>query len=513
MDRVQPAAPDTEIVIVGTGFSGLCMAIRLLKAGRTSFIMLERADEVGGTWRENTYPGCACDIPSRLYSLSFEPRWDWSRDYPGQSEILAYLRDLADKYGLRQRIRFGSELVEAAFDEARDLWRLTMRDGRMLTCRVLVSAMGPLTRPAYPALPGVERFAGESFHSATWNHDFDLAGKRVAVIGTGASAIQFVPQIAPQVAALHLFQRTPPWVLPKADRPVPDRRRRLLEMVPGYGWLLRQKSYWEHELAGIGFAVDPDLMKRVETQARRYLQRKVRDPALHGRLTPDYRLGCKRVLFSNDYYPTLNRANVELVTDPIAELRPHSVVTRDGSERAVDAIIYATGFKATEFLASVRIVGRGGQVLAQAWRDGAEAYLGTSVAGFPNLFLLVGPNTGLGHNSLVFMIEAQVRYVMGCLKQMKRRRATALELRSEAHRDFNTALQSRMRRTVWKTGCRSWYLDANGRNTTLWPGLSVEYWLRTLRPRTADYRFTADGEKAGTEALSGAGNMDMSPTI
>lgn len=489
MDRVALAPADFETVIVGTGFAGLCMAIRLLKAGRNGFVLLEKAQTVGGTWRENTYPGCACDIPAQLYSLSFETGWDWTRAYPNQAEILAYLSHCTDKYGLRPRIRFGVELVEAVFDESATLWRLRMRDGVRMTCRILVSAMGPLTKPAYPALTGLDGFEGARFHSAEWDHSFDLAGKRAAVIGTGASAIQFVPRIASKLAALHLFQRTPPWILPKADRAIGRLETRLRRVVPVYRWLLRQQIYWSHEVTGFGFAVDPKIMKFVERKARRFAEAQLPDARLREQTTPNYRLGCKRVLISNDYYPSLNRPNVELVTDPISEVRPRSVVTADGVERAVDAIIFATGFKATEFLAPIRIVGRGGAELSEAWRGGAEAYLGTSVAGYPNFFLLVGPNTGLGHNSLVFMIEAQARYVAECLKERDRRGAASIEVSADAQRRFNVELERRMLHTVWKTGCQSWYLDKSGKNTTLWPGFSTEYWFRMRRPKPGDYRF------------------------
>ncbi|HLG89629.1 MAG TPA: NAD(P)/FAD-dependent oxidoreductase [Alphaproteobacteria bacterium] len=475
-------APDFEVAIIGAGFSGLGMAIRLKKAGIDSFVILEKAAEVGGTWRENTYPGCACDIPSSLYSFSFEPRGNWSRTYPPQPEILAYLIDCADKHGLRARTRFGTELVGASFDEAASLWRLAIAEGPELTCRFLILATGPLAKPAYPKLPGLDRFEGAAFHSAEWDHAFDPTGKRVAVIGTGASAIQFVPQLAPQAASLHVYQRTPPWVLPKADAPVarqaPSWRR----------WLARQKAFWGHEMTGAGFAVEPRLMALVERQAREYLHAQIADPDLRMRLSPDYRLGCKRVLISDDYYPALDRPNVELITSPIAEVRARSVIAA-GGEREVDAIIFGTGFRATDFLDSIRIAGRGGNALGDAWRDGAEAYLGTAVAGYPNMFLLVGPNTGLGHNSLVFMIEAQLDHVVRCLAETRRRGASVLEVDGAAQIRFNERLRRRMRRTVWMTGCKSWYLDRNGRNTTLWPGFAVEYWWRTSRPRFSDYRF------------------------
>jgi cation diffusion facilitator CzcD-associated flavoprotein CzcO len=476
-------APDFEVAIVGAGFSGLGMAIRLKKAGIDSFVVLEKAGEVGGTWRENTYPGCACDIPSSLYSFSFEPGGHWSRTYPAQPEILAYLVDCADKHGLRARIRFGTELTGASFDETASLWRLAIAGGRELTCRFLILAMGPLTKPAYPKLPGLERFEGTRFHSAEWDHGFDPAGKRIAVIGTGASAVQFIPQLAPQAASLQVYQRTAPWVLPKKDAPIGR------QAPPWRRWLTRQKAFWGHEVMGAGFALEPKLVAIAERQAREYLHAQIADPDLRKRLSPDYRLGCKRVLISDDYYPALDRPNVELITSPIAELHARSVTTADGRARDVDAVIFGTGFRATDFLDPVRIVGRAGKALGDLWREGAQAYLGTTVAGYPNMFVLVGPNTGLGHNSLVFMIEAQLDHVVRCLAETRRRRASVLEVDGAAQLRFNEKLQRRMRRTVWLTGCKSWYLDRNGRNTTLWPGFAVEYRLRTSRPRFSDYRF------------------------
>ena len=478
-----------DALIIGSGFAGLCMAIQLRRAGMNSFLILERGADVGGTWRDNTYPGCACDIPSHLYSFSFERQTEWTRMYPTQPEIWDYLKRCVDKYSLGPAIRFRCELRKAVFDEETNLWRVETSQGEPFTARSLVLGMGPLSRPAIPKIPGLDRFEGRAFHSAEWDHSYDLRGKRVAVIGTGASAIQFVPQIAPEVAALHLFQRTPPWIVPKMDRPIHGWERFLFRWAPGYMCLFRNLIYWRQELLALGFTVNPKYMQRVEKFARKHIARSISDPVLRERVTPDYLIGCKRILISNDYYPALERANVELVTEGIAEVRAHSIVTADGKERPVDALIFGTGFRATDLLTPVRIVGRSGLDLNDAWRDGFEAYFGITITRFPNLFMLVGPNTGLGHNSIIFMIEAQVHYVMKCLELLRERGASAMDLRPEVQAQFNHDLQEQMKRTVWASGCKSWYLDERGKNTTLWPGFSFKYWLKTRKVMAGDYAF------------------------
>ncbi|MBZ5594233.1 MAG: alpha/beta hydrolase fold domain-containing protein [Acidobacteriia bacterium] len=483
---------NVDVLIVGSGFAGLCMAIQLRRAGMDSFLILERAADIGGTWRDNTYPGCACDIPSHLYSFSFECHADWTRMYPTQPEIWNYLKHCVEKYNLGPSIRFGSEVREAVFDEGAHLWRVETLDGATFTARSVALAMGPLSRPAYPRIPGLERFQGRAFHSAEWDHSCDLRGKRVAVIGTGASAIQFIPQIAPEVDQLHVFQRTPPWITPKMDRPIRRWERSLFRCAPGYMWLFRKLLYWRQEVLAVGFTGNLKFMKRIEQFARKHITKSIPDAALREKVTPDHLIGCKRILISNDYYPALGRANVELVTESITEVREHSIVTVDGKERAVDALIYGTGFRATDLLTPVRILGRNGIDLNDAWRDGFEAYFGITITGYPNLFMLVGPNTGLGHNSIVFMIEAQVNYVMSCLELLRKKGAAAMDLRPEVQAEFNRGLQERMKRTVWASGCKSWYLDANGKNTTLWPGFSFKYWMETRKVAGRDYAFWAE---------------------
>lgn len=487
--RAKTRRPDLDAIIIGSGFSGLGMAIKLKEDGNSSFLILEKAQDIGGTWRENVYPGCACDVPSHMYSFSWERNPRWSRMYSGQQEILAYLKHCVDKYGLEPHIRFGSDMQDAVFDEKNDMWIVRTADGTSLSARILVSAMGALSRPAYPQLPGLERFKGVAFHSAEWNHAIDLAGKRVAVIGTGASAIQFVPRIAPEVARLTVFQRTPAWVLPKPDRAISRVEQALFRCFPGAMGLFRNFLYWRQELLGLGF-VHPKLMERAKKMALRHMKRQIPDPELRKKLTPGYTIGCKRILLSNDYFPALGRPNVNVVNQGIAEVREHSIVGRDGIEYPVDAIIYGTGFRVTDLLAPVRLVGRGGVDLNDAWRAGPEAYLGLMNAGFPNLFLLLGPNTGLGHNSVVFMVEQQIAYAMQCLRLMRERNRTSIDVLPEVQKSFNEELQRRLQTTVWATGCRSWYQDANGRNVTLWPGFTFEYWSRMRTVNQAHYRFS-----------------------
>ena len=470
--------PHLRIAIVGGGFSGLGLAIRLRQRGVEDFVVLERGSDVGGTWRDNTYPGCQCDVPSHLYSFSFAPNPGWSRTYSTQPEIWDYLRRCARDFGVLPHLRFEHEVTGAHWDEPAQRWVLDTAAGR-LTAQFLVAAQGGLSEPALPDIPGIDSFAGPAFHSARWRHDVDLRGLRVAVVGTGASAIQFVPRIQPQVARLHVFQRTPPWIVPHRDRPIRDWERRLYRTLPAAQLAVRGTVYLARESMVSGFMGGS--LPIAERLARRHLERQVADPELRARLTPHYRLGCKRILLSNEYYPALTRPNVELVTAGIREVRPHSVVSDDGVEREVDAILYGTGFKVTDVPIAGRLRGRDGRALAEVWDRSPQAHLGTTVAGFPNLFLMTGPNTGLGHTSVVVMAEAQIRYLLDALDHVARRSAGAVEVREDAQRRFNEETQRRLAGTVWNTGgCKSWYLDRHGRNTTLWPGTTLAY-RRRLR--------------------------------
>src|SRR5467141_2115247 len=482
-----------DVLIVGAGFSGLCMGIKLREAGMNSFLIIEKSSEIGGTWWDNRYPGCACDIPSHLYSFSFEPSNDWSRMYPGQQEIHEYLKRCVERYGLSPHLHLKSRFCEAVWDESEGVWNATAGDGMRIRARVLVSGMGALHVPRYPELKGPERFKGPAFHSATWDHDVDLDGKNIAVVGTGASSIQFVPQIAPRVGTLHLFQRTPAWIVPRLDFAFSEKWKSRFRRFPLTRWALRQYIFCRQEFRVLGFLGNESVRKKAEAIALRHMARRIKDPKLRAALTPNYQLGCKRVLVSDDFYPALNLPNVELVTDAITEVRGHSIVTQDGVERPVDVLIYGTGFRATEPLIGCRVVGRGGVEIHDAWGKRMTAYLGVTVVGFPNFFILLGPNTGLGHNSVVLMIEAQVRYTMNCLKLMKRKKQRVLEVRPEIQQSFVEEIYRRMSGTVWQSGgCHSWYQDQQtGEITALWPGSVVSYLRRMRSVSPSDYQLSS----------------------
>jgi cation diffusion facilitator CzcD-associated flavoprotein CzcO len=483
---------NVDVLIIGGGFSGLCMAIKLRETGMNSFLLLEKSDDIGGTWYDNRYPGCACDIPSHLYSFSFEPSPDWSRMYPGQQEIHDYLKRCVQRYELAPQIRLDTRFREATWDESENVWHAIAGEGLRIRARVIVSGIGGLHVPQYPKLKGIERFAGPKFHSSMWDHNVDLDGKRVAVVGTGASAIQFVPQIAPRVGKLFLFQRTPPWIVPRMDFAIEEKWRQRFRRFPLLMRAFRQLIFWRQEVRVLGFLGNRYIRGKATEIATHHLEKQIKDPKLRAALKPNYELGCKRVLVSDDYYPTLTRPNVELVADAIAEVREHSIVTADGVERPIDVLIFGTGFRATEPFIGIRLVGCGGVEIHDAWRDRMSAYLGITVSGFPNLFLLLGPNTGLGHNSIVLMIEAQVRYIMSCLKLMKRRNRQVLEVRPETQKQFVADIYRRLEGTVWQSGgCHSWYQDQRtGDNTTLWPGSVVAYTRRTRSVSPADYQLT-----------------------
>jgi cation diffusion facilitator CzcD-associated flavoprotein CzcO len=480
---------EVDVAIVGAGFAGLCMAIRLQQEGRRSYVVLEKAGGLGGTWRDNHYPGCACDVPSHLYSFSFEPNPGWSRVYAPQAEILAYLERCADRYGVRPHLRFHAEVESAELDERAALWRVRLAGGDEVRARHLVFGMGALSRPAIPAIAGLDRFQGKTFHSAAWDHGYDLEGKTVGVVGTGASAIQFVPRIVPRAGRLHLFQRTPPWIVPRRDHAIDPARQRLFEAAPLTQRLYRYLIYAGLEARGLGFTFDPRIMKLAERIGRAHIRAQIRSPELRRAVTPAYTLGCKRILLADDYYPALEQPNVEVVTEAIREVTPRGVVTADGQERALDALILGTGFRVTDLLTPMRVLGRGGVDVNDAWREGIEAYRGTTIAGYPNLYMLAGPNTGLGHSSMVFMIEAQVDYILACMRALDRRGARSADVLPGAQAAFNRRIQARLGKTVWSSGCRSWYLDANGRNSTLWPGSTVEFWLQTRRMIAGDHVF------------------------
>jgi len=519
---------NTQIAIIGTGFSGLGMAIKLKEAGYNDFVILEQSDDIGGTWHQNHYPGCACDVQSALYSFSFEQNPDWSRMYAQQHEIKAYLKHCAEKYGLMKHIRLNTHVAGARFDERTQTWkletcdsarlwayrqerglnpgdRLDRKDEKLpefsaLAADILVSGMGGLSTPAYPDIKGIETFTGKRFHSQNWDHDYDLRGKRVAVIGTGASAIQFVPEVAKVAARVDLYQRTPPWIMPKPDRAIRPVEKRLFRMLPQALNAFRQSIYWTLEARVLGFVGNPRILKLGELQARRHIRNQIPDRELRKKVTPDFHFGCKRVLISNNYYPALAQDHVDVLTDGIREVRGSVVVDGSGDEREVDCIIDGTGFRAQDPIPAGMIYGRNGQDLLDAWQDGAEAYKGTTVSGFPNFFMLMGPNTGLGHSSMVYMIESQIQYVLDALKKMDRHGWKSVEVKEDALGKYNASIHAKLGDSVWQTGCKSWYVNENGKNTTLWPGFTWQFRQQTKRFDAGQYLCEPEALEAGEAA-------------
>jgi cation diffusion facilitator CzcD-associated flavoprotein CzcO len=486
-------AEDTEhhkVAIIGAGFSGLGMAINLKKAGESDFVVFERETRVGGTWWVNQYPGCACDVASPLYCYSFEPNPGWARMFSPQPEIQSYLERCAEKYEIAPHLRLSTAIIELRFDEAAARWRILDAEGRVYTAQFVISGIGALSTPALPRIKGVDAFQGKSFHSQNWDHHYDLAAKRVAVIGTGASAIQFVPQIQPKVARLDLYQRTAPWILPKLDREMTEAEQRRFRERPSAQKHLRNKIYWLNETRVPGFNSFLPMLAIAKRMSNRHRSRQIPNPELRRKVTPTYTIGCKRILISNDYYPAICQPNAELIVNPIAEITPSGIKAADGRERGVDAIIFGTGFNVAGIVPRGMIFGRGGVDLAETWRGGQEAYKGTTVAGFPNYFILLGPNTGLGHNSIIYMIEAQIAYVMDALREMEARGLREFEVEASAQRSWNDRLQRRLAKTVWNAGgCRSWYLHPeSGKNFTLWPGFTWRFRWATRRFDPAAYR-------------------------
>lgn len=465
-----PFPSRVEHLVVGAGFAGLCAAIKLQEDGETDFLVVEKAGDVGGTWRDNTYPGAACDVPSQLYSFSFAPNPDWTSSYSPQPEIQAYLQRVAREAGVLDRFVFDTRLEDARWDDEAAQWVCTTSAG-VVRSRTLVVGAGALSEPRLPDIDGLSDFGGEVFHSARWDHSVDLAGKRVAVIGTGASAIQIVPELQRVVGHLDVYQRTAPWIIPRNDRRYGRLEKAALRHVPGLQKLYRTGVYWARETYVPAFTIEPKIAWPARQAALANIRIGIKDPALRERVTPPFELGCKRVLISNAYYPALDADNVDLVTDGIARVSRDGIVTADGTERPVDAIVVATGFFTTELPIASRITGRGGRTIAAVWEErGMSAYKGTTVPGFPNLFFVVGPNTGLGHSSMVFVIESQVAYLCAAVRAMREGPYAAVEPTESATDRWNQRLQKRMARTVWSTGgCSSWYLDRHGNNTTLWP--------------------------------------------
>ncbi|GAB3966789.1 flavin-containing monooxygenase [Streptomyces sparsus] len=489
MAERERAREHVRVAVIGSGFGGLGAAVQLRRAGVTDFVVLERRAAVGGTWHDNTYPGCACDVPSHLYSFSFAPNPEWPRSFSGQPHIRAYLERVADTFGLRPHLRLNCDVEQLTWDTDELRWTVDTSQGT-LTADVVVSATGPLSDAKIPDIPGLDGFPGRVFHSARWEHDYDLSGKRVAMIGTGASAIQIVPAIAPTVGRLTLFQRTPAWVMPRVDRPISGAERWLHGKLPVTGAVRRQILWGIRELQVGAFTRHPQQLGLVQRLAARHMRRVIKDPVTRRKLTPDYRIGCKRILLSNSFYPALTRDNVDLVASGLKEVRGSTLVAADGTTAEADAIVFGTGFHVTDMPIARKVKGADGTTLAEAWKGGMEALRGASAAGFPNFLTVIGPNTGLGNSSMILMIEAQLAYVTDFLKQLDTLGGrVALDARPQAVSAWNQRIQERMRRTVWNTGgCDSWYLDANGRNTTVWPGTTAEFRRATAEVRLEEYR-------------------------
>jgi cation diffusion facilitator CzcD-associated flavoprotein CzcO len=472
---------DFRIGIVGAGFAGLIAALKLKEAGKNSFIIFERASEIGGTWRDNIYPGCACDVAVHLYSFAAVPNPNWNSLYAGNAEILEYMKKVACKSKIQEHIRLNADIVEATFDTEKGYWRVLDRERNETTVSILLLAMGPLNRPFIPGFEGLSEFKGVHFHTSQWDRNFEPADKRVAVIGTGASAIQVIPNIAPLVKQLTVLQRTPAWVTDRSDKKIGETSKKLYRRFPVLQRFRREFFYWIGEFFGLGFLGSKRLNKLMAWDAMRKLRKEVKDPAIRKKLTPEYTIGCKRILKSDDYYPTFNRDNVNLVTEAIERFTPAGILTKDGKEHLLEAVIFATGFLAADLDLYIKVTGVNGRNLIDEWKStGAEAYLGTTVAGYPNLALLLGPNTGLGHNSILHMIESQMTYIIQYIECIEKEQVY-VDLKKEVQQAYNKRIQKQLEKTVWSSGCKSWYMNANGKNTTLYPGLTVTFRKETSK--------------------------------
>lgn len=483
--------PDFQVGIVGAGFAGIIAALRLKGANRDSFVIFERAGEVGGTWRDNIYPGCACDVPSNLYSISFEPNPNWQRFYSPQAEILEYLKGLVRKHDIEKHIRYDSDMVRFEFVEEQGCWKLTDRHGRTTIVKMLILAVGPFNRPQIPGFKGLDQFTGKSLHSARWDTTYDLKDKRVAVIGTGASAVQIVPAIAGEVKHLTVFQRTPAWLSDRMDHEVAAKTRSRFQKYPFLQRLARGLLYLFLEFRGLMFLGNRPIHRFFRWRSLTKLEREVQDPETRARLTPDYKLGCKRILSSDDFYPVFNRPNVSLETDPIAEIAPKGIRTENGTLHEVDTIIFATGFEVADFTTDMHVVGRGGRELFSEWKEKSlEAYRGTTISGYPNLTFILGPNTGLGHNSMIHMMESQSNYIMKYLELLEKTGENGfLDLKPDIQENYNRFLQQNFENTVWASGCKSWYVNRQGKNTTLYPHLTLTFRRETKNLDRREYDF------------------------
>lgn len=476
----------TKFLIIGTGFAGIAAAVRLKQHGERDFLMLERANDIGGVWRDNRYPGSACDVESHLYSLSFAPNPNWNRMFSSQPDIHAYLQKCVEKYGLASHILFQHNVLSMEWDESNREWEVHTSKNAF-RASLVIGAFGALSNPSIPHIKGLELFDGEAFHSARWPLNFNPEGKRIAVIGTGASAIQFIPHLQREAGSLHVFQRTPAWVIPRQDKTISRQKQKAFRRFPLLQRIARMKIYLKREALVIGFR-NPKLLGIVEKIAKSHMQKAIQDPVLLEKLTPSYKIGCKRILLSNTYYPALSQPNVEVNVNGISEVTRESVVDSQGKKVPVDAIIFGTGFQVTELPLAKHITGRERRTLHESWNGSPKAYMGTTIAGFPNLFLLQGPNTGLGHSSVILMIEAQVNHITKVLRHMERNKLATIEPKAASQLHFLTETDKKMKGTVWTSGgCKSWYIDETGRNSTLWPSFTFSFIKKAVWWKRQDY--------------------------
>lgn len=485
---------DFQQIIIGAGFSGLGAAIRLQQSGRSDFRVFEKAGQIGGTWRDNVYPGCACDVPSHLYSFSFAQNPNWSRVFSRQPEILAYMKDCVDRFNLREKIQLGTGIAALHFQESQGNWLVETDRGETFSARTVLLGLGPLNVPKIPKIEGQDSFSGVQFHTAQWRTDHDLTDKCVAIIGTGASAVQIIPEIAKRVKQLYIFQRTPPWVGPRPDAAVPSFLQRLFRHLPSLLWLPRTLIYRYLEFRGKGLFGNPTAHQQMRKRALKHIKDSIPDQVLREKVTPKYQIGCKRILLSEDYYPALQLSNVELITEAVTAIKGNTIVGAEGTHREIDTLIYATGFDAASYEKGVLIKGKDGQLLSDCWAEaGPEAYLGTTISGFPNLFSIIGPNTGLGHNSMIHMMESQFTYILSYLDLLEQRDALYLDVKLDKQAAYNEDIQAQLADMVWSSGCNSWYQMDDGKNTTLWPGPTTTYRRKTRKVEAEDYLIREKG--------------------
>ncbi|MGC0363023.1 cation diffusion facilitator CzcD-associated flavoprotein CzcO [Rhodococcus sp. 27YEA15] len=501
-------------LIIGSGFAGLGAAIKLAQAGVSDYVVLERGNDVGGTWRDNSYPGAACDVPSHLYSYSFALNPEWTRSFSTQPEIYKYIQSVANRHKVLSKHVFGCDVLSARWDDETSKWHVSTNKGEFIA-KIVVSAVGALCEPSLPDIKGIDGFEGEIFHSSRWNHDADLTGKRVAVIGTGASAIQIVPAIGKKVAHLDVYQRTAPWILPRADREYTKIEHLAFKYVPGFQKLCRTGIYWMRETQVVGLAKAPIFMKPLQFAAERHLKAQIKDKDLRKKVTPDFQIGCKRMLISNNYFPTLAQDNVDLVTEGIEEVTANGIVSKNGTTREIDAIVVATGFHVTDSPTFAGIFGKDGRSLAEVFDDGGmQGYKGAAVANFPNMFFLVGPNTGLGHSSMVFMIESQINYLVDAIATIDKYDIGTIEVRKDKQDKYNADLQAAMSSSVWSNGgCASWYMDKHGNNTTLWPGFTFQFRQATKHFDLAAYRSVATSDLRSSSIASARSDLDNTKVV